>query len=123
MSIRLAAWLAILLLNLCFLPGNSIFYPAEMIPVYKAATDTFSQRIRTLEEFDQACELVAVAVECYCLVWAGPKILRGLIALGKGERAGHRHAFWGFLILFLAWFGHSVLRWCLGAINEGRGFQ
>lgn len=87
MSIRLAAWLAILLLNLCFLPGNSIFYPAEMLPVYKAATDTFSQRIRTLEEFDQACELVAVAVECYCLVWASED-LAGLDRCREGRAGG-----------------------------------
>ena len=59
-------------------PDNSIFYPAEMLTDYKAATDTSSQRIRSLEEFDRAWELLAVAVEWCCLVWAGPKVVRWL---------------------------------------------
>ncbi len=123
MTLRITAGHAHFFLTLISLLALSIFYSTPALLFEISATYDFSRRISLLEKFDTFCELSALIVDCSCLVWAVPRILFGLIALAKGDRLRLRGIFTGLLVLFLVVISQSILRWCLGLLNEGRGFQ
>ena len=123
MTLRITAGHAHFFLTLFLLLAISIFYSTPALLFEIASTDDFCQRISLLEKFDTICELSALIVDCTCLVWAYPRILCGLIALAKGDWLRLGGVFTGLLVLFLVLIGQSILRWCLGLVNEGRGFQ
>jgi len=123
MTLRITAGHAHFFLTLFLLLALSIFYSTPVLLSQIAATADSIQRYSLLEKFDTVCELSALIVDCSCLVWAVPRILSGLIALAKGDWSRLRGVFTGLLVLFLVLIGQSILRWCLGLLNEGRGFQ
>lgn len=123
MTLRITAGHAHFFLTLFLLLALSIFYSTPALLFDIAATDDSSQRYSLLEKFDAVCELSALIVDCSCLVWAVPRVLSGVIALAKGDWSRLRGVFIGLLVLFLVLIGQSILRWCLGLLGEGRGFQ
>lgn len=123
MTLRITAGHAHFFLTLFLLLALSIFYSTPALLFEIAATDDSSQRYSLLEKFDTVCELSALIVDCSCLVWAVPRVLSGVIALARGDWSRLRGVFIGLLVLFLVLIGQSILRWCLGLLGEGRGFQ